>query len=48
MDKAQKIEFQNKDFPVGVIAMESARELGAKINGHLTKWYNEDRRTPGT
>jgi len=38
---AQKIEFQNKNNPVGIIAMESAKLLGDKIDQHLLKWFYE-------
>ncbi len=34
-------DFQNNYFPIGIIAMESARELSALIDAHLMSWYYE-------
>jgi len=36
-------DVQNNYFPIGIIAMESARELGQKIDSHLMSWYFEEK-----
>lgn len=36
-------DVQNNYFPIGIIAMESARELGKKIDAHLMSWYFEEK-----
>ena len=46
MDNMQPIsmfDIQNNYFPIGIIAMESAKELGEKIDRHLMSWYYEAR-----
>jgi len=35
-------DFQNNYFPIGIIAMESARELAKLIDEHLMSWYYEE------
>lgn len=32
-------DYEKSFFPIGIIAMESAKELGAEIDSHLMKWY---------
>ncbi len=43
MGSAEKILFDNSSrvAPLGLIAMEGAKELGEKVNSYLTKWANE-------
>ena len=43
MGSAEKILFDNSSrvAPLGLIAMEGAKELGEKVNSYLTKWSNE-------
>ena len=46
MDSMQPIsmfDIQNNYFPIGIIAMESAKELGEKIDRHLMSWYYESK-----
>ena len=44
MGCAEKILFDNSSrvAPLGVIAMDGAKELGEKVDGYLTKWANEN------
>ena len=39
---------QDKVAPLSIIALESARELGEKINAHLTEWAHKSGRTDDT
>lgn len=39
---------QDKVAPLSIIALESARELGEKINAHLTEWAHKSGRTEDT
>ena len=43
MGSAEKILFDNSSrvAPLGLIAMEGAKDLGEKVNSYLTKWSNE-------
>lgn len=43
MGSAEKILFDNSSrvAPLGLIAMEGAKDLGEKVNSYLTKWANE-------
>lgn len=43
MGSAEKILFDNSSrvAPLGLIAMEGAKELGEKVNSYLTEWANE-------
>ncbi len=36
------LNFQTDFFPIGIIPMESARDLGKMIDGHLMKYYYEN------
>ena len=44
MGSAEKILFDNDSrvAPLGLIAMDGAKELGEKVNWYLTKWANEN------
>lgn len=33
------LNFETNFFPIGIIPMESARDLGQKIDGHIMNWY---------
>ena len=43
-NNADKILFDNNSrvAPLGLLAMEGAKELGEKVNWYLTNWANEN------